>query len=452
MKLEDQRVLVVGLGESGKAAARFLASRGAVVAGTDRLPEHKLESAAMELRALGVQLDLGGHAESLFLEQDLIIPSPGVPWDLPELVRAREQGVRVAGELEVAAAFLRGPVIGVTGTNGKTTTTALIGHMMVAAGWEVQTGGNIGTPVLAMVDSSADDTWNVLELSSFQLEAMESFHSRIAVVLNVTPDHLDRHQNFEAYASAKTRILRPQTQDDHIVLNADDESCRRFARSARSRICWFSRTQLVSPGAWVEGSWIVFDGRRVVETGLPIRGPHNLENTLAAVATCSLAGVATEEIAAAALSFRPVEHRLEFVRTVDGVDYYNDSKATNVEAATKAIQAFDGGLWVILGGSDKGGDFRSLKIHLASRAHGVLLIGSTAEKIQRQLEGCVPSHRLGTLEAALEFAKSHAKPRHTVLLAPACASFDQFENYQERGRLFKQLVHSWKKVEHAEIT
>ena len=452
MNLENQRVLVVGLGESGKAAARFLASRGAVVAATDLLPERKLASTAQELRALGVQLNLGSHAEPLFLEQDLIIPSPGVAWDLPELVRAREQGVRVAGELEVAAAFLRGPVIGVTGTNGKTTTTALIGHMMLAAGWKAQTGGNIGTPVLAMVDSSADDGWNVLELSSFQLEAMQSFRSRIAVVLNVTPDHLDRHHSFEAYAAAKERILRPQTQDDHVVLNADDESCRRFAESAGSRICWFSRTQPVSAGAWVEGSWIVFGGRRVVETELPIRGPHNLENALAAVAACSLAGVATEDIAAAAVGFRPIEHRLEFVRTVDGVDYYNDSKATNVEAASKAIQAFEGGLWVILGGSDKGSDYRSLKHHLAPRAHGVLLIGLTAEKIQRQLDGCVPSHRLGTLEAALEFAKGHAKPGQTVLLAPACASFDQFENYQHRGRLFKRLVHSWKEVEHAETT
>ena len=452
MKLEDQRVLVVGLGESGKAAVRFLASRGAVVAATDSLPEHKLASTARELRDLGVRLDLGGHAESLFIEQDLIIPSPGVPWDLPELSRAREQGVRVAGELEVAASFLRGPVIGVTGTNGKTTTTALIGHMMLAAGWKAQTGGNIGTPVLAMVDSSSDDGWNVLELSSFQLEAMQSFRSRIAVVLNVTPDHLDRHHSFEAYAAAKARILRPQTQDDHVVLNADDESCRRFAESVGSRICWFSRTQSVSAGAWVQGSWIVFGGRRVVETELPIRGPHNLENALAAVAACSLAGVATEDIAAAAVSFRPVEHRLEFVRTVDGVDYYNDSKATNVEAASKAIQAFEGGLWVILGGSDKGGDYRSLKDHLSPRACGVLLIGSTAEKIQRQLDGRVPSHRLGTLEAALEFAKAHATPGQTVLLAPACASFDQFDNYRHRGRLFKQLVRSWKEGEHAEST
>ena len=452
MNLENQRVLVVGLGESGRAAARFLVSRGAVVAATDCLPEHKLASTARELRDLGVRLDLGGHAEPLFLEQDLIIPSPGVPWDLPALSRARELGVRVAGELEVAASFLRGPVIGVTGTNGKTTTTALIGHMMLAAGWKAQTGGNIGTPVLAMVDSSADDGWNVLELSSFQLEAMQSFRSRIAVVLNVTPDHLDRHHSFEAYAAAKERILRPQTQDDHVVLNADDESCRRFAESAGSRICWFSRTQSVSAGAWVEGSWIVFGGRRVVETELPIRGPHNLENTLAAVAACSLAGVATEDIAAAAVSFRPVEHRLEFVRTVDGVDYYNDSKATNVEAASKAIQAFEGGLWVILGGSDKGGDYRSLKDHLSPRACGVLLIGSTAQKIQRQLDGCVPSQRLGTLEAALEFAKAHATPGQTVLLAPACASFDQFENYGHRGRLFKRLVRSWKEGEHAEST
>lgn len=450
MKLAGQRVLVVGLGESGKAAIKFLVSRGAKVVATDCLPERKLASTVLELKALGVQLSLGGHAERLFLEQDLIIPSPGVPWDLPEMVRAREQGVRVAGELEVAAAFLRGPVIGVTGTNGKTTTTALIGHMMLTAGWKIQTGGNIGTPVLSMIDSSTNDSWNVLELSSFQLEAMQNFRSSIAVVLNITPDHLDRHHNFEGYVAAKRQIMKPQVRDDHLVLNADDENCRRFGKSARGQICWFSRTQPVSPGACVEENWIVFRGRRIVKTELPIRGPHNLENTLAAVATCSLVGVAIKDIATAAVGFRPVEHRLEFVQTINGVDYYNDSKATNVEAAIKAVQAFEKGLWVILGGSDKGGDYRRLKAHLASRASGVLLIGSTAEKIQRQLGNRIPSRRLVTLEAALKFAKSHAKPGQTVLLAPGCASFDQFENYQHRGRLFKQLVLSWKEGGYAE--
>ena len=452
MKLEGQRALIVGLGVSGREAARFLAARGASVTVTDRQHAAELAPAVEELSDLNVRFALGGHPDSLFTEQDLIIPSPGVPWDLPALADARHKGVAVMGELELAAEFLRGPVIGVTGTNGKTTTTSLIGHIFLSAGWEARTGGNLGTPLLAMVDGSTDERWNILELSSFQLEATTSFPVHIAVVLNVTPDHLDRHGTFEAYADAKQRILQAQTSADYVVLNADDDTCRRFAGAAPGQVCWFSRTQpnpAIDPapgptpdpaGARVEGEWITFDGEPVVETRLPIRGAHNLENALAAVAASRLAGLPTESIAAGVKTFRPVEHRLEFVRELDGVDYYNDSKATNVDAALKAIEAFDGGLWVILGGSDKGSDYGELSAPLRERARGALLIGQSAQKLDHQLNGSVPREQLNTLDRAVDYARRHARSGDTVLLAPACASFDQFRNYEQRGRAFKELV------------
>ncbi len=442
MTFDGKRVLIVGLGESGRAAAHFFAARGAVTTATDRQPEERLQSVAEELRPLGVRLCLGGHTESLFLDQDLIVPSPGVPWDMPALQAARRSGVEVMGELEVAAGVLQGPVIGITGTNGKTTTTSLIGHILQSAGWKAQTGGNLGRPLLSMVDEATPKTWNVLELSSFQLEATNSFLVHIAVVLNVTPDHLDRHHTFEAYAAAKARIMQGQTADHHVVLNADDPTCRGFSQQARGQVCWFSRTVPVAQGTDLRDGWIAFNGHPVMEAHLPIKGSHNLENALAAVAAASLAGVAKEKIAEAVRTFQPVEHRLEFVRTLDGVDYYNDSKATNVDASLKAIEAFDGNLWVILGGSDKGSDYVALREPLAARARAALLIGHSAAKLARQLGGALPCHEVVTLEEAVRFARREAKPGDTVLLAPACASFDQFSNYGHRGRVFKELVHS----------
>jgi len=447
MRFEGKRVLIVGLAESGKAAAGFLGHRGAIVSATDSQPAEKLATVKTELEKQGVACHFGGHPDSLFIEQDMIVPSPGVPWNLPQLEAARCSGVLVMGELEIAAGLLEGRVIGVTGTNGKTTTTALIGHILESAGRRVQIGGNIGRPVLSMVEESTPDTWNVLELSSFQLEAMNSFRSQIAVVLNIKPDHLDRHGTFEAYTAAKERIMRAQENGDQLVLNADDAVCRGFADASKAEVVWFSRTSSGGDedgtfGAVVQDDWLLWKGERVTETTLPIRGGHNLENALAAVAATSLAGIPADEIGRAIQSFRPVEHRLEFVRSIAGVDYYNDSKATNVDATLKALEAFDSGLWVILGGTDKGSDYRTLRNALAGRAKACLLIGAAARKIEQQLDGRVPIHMLGTLERAVEFARRKATPGDTVLLAPACSSFDQFDNYQHRGRVFKELVAS----------
>jgi len=331
-------------------------------------------------------------------------------------------------------------VIGVTGTNGKTTTTSLIGHIFEAKGVPVATGGNLGTPVLAMVDESSEERWNVLELSSFQLEATESFPVHIGIVLNVTPDHLDRHGTFEAYAAAKGKIFQAQTASDYAVLHADDAVCRGFATDATGESHWFSRVGRHEPGAWVEGESIVCDGEPVAALPLPIPGPHNLENALAAVTATLLAGIDAESIAKGLATFRTMEHRLELVVEIKGVAYYNDSKATNVDAAVKGIQTFDSGLWVILGGSDKGLAYADLKEPLRGRARAALLIGESAAKIESELGGVAPVIRTGTLAEAVRYAHAHAESGDTVLLSPACASFDQFRNYGERGRRFKEMV------------
>ena len=367
MRLAGKNVLVVGLGESGKAAARFAAARGAAVTVTDQRSAAELGDSAEEMKRLNMRLELGGHETALFLKQDLVVPSPGVPWNLRELEAARRKGVAVMGELDIAAGFLKGPVIGITGTNGKTTTTSLIGHILQTAGVPVAMGGNLGTPVLAMVDESNESRWNVLELSSFQLEAMEKFSVHIGVVLNVTPDHLDRHGTFEAYAAAKGRIFQAQTSRDFAVLHADDAVCRGYAAQTAGTVHWFSRTSRNEPGAWMEDGWIVCDGRRISTAESRLLGPHNLENSLAAVAATTLAGIDAGPMGEALRTFQSVEHRLEFVAEIDGAAYYNDSKATNVDATKKAIETFDQGLWVILGGSDKGLEYGPLRPGVARK-------------------------------------------------------------------------------------
>lgn len=440
MTWQGKRVLVVGLGKSGLAAARFLHGRGARVSVSDTRSAAELAPAAAALDGLPIALHLGEQTERLFLEQDAVVPSPGVPWDHPGLTAARERGARTLGELDIAADCLRGRVIGITGTNGKTTTTALIGHILEQAGRSVSVAGNIGAPLLSEMEDSRPDLWRVLELSSFQLEASSAFRCHIAVVLNITPDHLDRHRTFAAYAAAKRRILANQQPADFAVLNADDACCRGFAEAADSQLIWFSRKRRSERGAWADARGIVSDGRFVCGLDLPIKGPHNLENALAATAAAAAAGVQPDVIGGALKSFRPVEHRLEFVRSIQGVSYYNDSKATNVDAALKACQSFDKGLWIILGGRDKGADYRPLSAALADRARRVLLIGEAAPIIRGHLGGAAPIEDAGTIGRAVAFARSHAQPGDSVVLAPACASFDQFTDYAQRGLEFKRLV------------
>jgi UDP-N-acetylmuramoylalanine--D-glutamate ligase len=442
--LAGKRVLVVGLARTGIAAALFCSARGARVTATEERPESEVAEAARKLRAAGVALEFGSHTSDVFLQQDLIVPSPGVPAKLPALERARAQGISVWSEIELAWRFLRGRLVAITGSNGKTTTTALTAHILEAAGLPVLVGGNIGTPLLSRVDSSSDSTVTVAEVSSFQLEIIEAFRPDIAVLLNLTPDHLDRHVSFDEYARAKARIFENQIERDAAVLNADDPETAQFVPS-RPQVFWFSRQKRVAAGAFLRDGSLVFrkDGAETVllrRDEVPLRGEHNLENVLAASAAAALAGAEPAYIAAGVRTFAAVEHRLEFVAEIGGVSFYNDSKATNVDAALKALEAFSGPLFVILGGKDKGGDFSLLREPLRQHARRALLIGAAAEKIAAQLGDVVPLDRAETLERAVRMAVERARPGDTVLLAPACASFDQFENFEHRGRVFKQLV------------
>jgi UDP-N-acetylmuramoylalanine--D-glutamate ligase len=428
---------MVGMAKSGVASVELLVKHGAEVCATD------LQAAAPEVTHELDELRVPFHLQSpeVFERADLIVLSPGVPADLEALEAARSRGATVIGEIELASYFLEGPVLGITGSNGKTTTTALAGHILRESGIAAQVGGNIGTPVTAMVALSKTDQWNVLELSSFQLETICRFRARIAVALNVTPDHLDRHHTFEQYAAAKGRLFETQQAGDSAVLNADDPVCVRYAALTKGTPMWFSSTHLVSPGVSLQGGEVWFDGARLMAASeIPIRGLHNVENTMAAAAACRLAGANIDQIVSAVRTFHAVEHRLEFVRNVSGVDFYNDSKATNVDATLKALDAFPGGLWVILGGKDKGSDYTLLRKPLSEKARAAMLIGAAASKIRGQIEGAVPLMDSKTLDVAVRDAYAAAKPGDTVLLAPACASFDQFDNYEHRGRVFKSLV------------
>jgi len=431
---------VVGLASSGLAAAELLVSQGAAVIAVDAKPLEQLPGAAQALARMGVPFR--PQSPEALAGAECVVISPGVPAGLEILDEARRRGVPVIGEVELAFRFLQGEIIGITGSNGKTTTTALVGHLLQQCGIPAQVGGNIGTvPASAMVRSSRPGQWNVLELSSFQLETIQRFRARIGVALNVTEDHLDRHGSFERYAAAKARLFENQTAEDWAVLNADDPVTRGYATMTAARTLWFSLTRRVEPGAWLEQGILMLGGEPLLPASdVPLRGRHNLENILAASLAAFLAGAPASGIAAAIRTFRAVEHRLEYVDTIRGVAYYNDSKATNVSSAVKAVEALQGPLWIILGGKDKGGSYAPLAEALRNKARAALLIGQAAPLIARALEGLMPVVPCGTLEAAVAFAAENARPGDTVLLAPACASFDQFENYEHRGRVFKQLV------------
>jgi UDP-N-acetylmuramoylalanine--D-glutamate ligase len=445
--LRNKRVLVVGLGKSGVASALFLKSRGAQVTVSDSKNKDQLGKEIPVLLDHGIAVETGAHGERTFRGQDLIVVSPGVPVDAPPLVQARSLGEPVIGEIELAARFLPKNIVAITGSNGKTTTTTLTGEILKASGLSTLVGGNIGTPAVSLIEKSGEETMIVLEVSSFQLETIQSFHPKVAVVLNVTPDHLDRHRTFEAYANAKARIFENQQPGDFTVLNADDETCVSFAKRTRAPVSWFSRKSEVPHGACIADKAIIFrdlnSQHEVLPLSeIPLKGNHNVENVLAAVCAGLLMGCDLVKVREAVRNFKAVEHRLEYVANIRGVEYYNDSKATNVDATIKALESFPGGIHLILGGKDKGSDYTVLNDLLRQRVKRVYTIGAAAEKIESHIKGTTGILYTGTLEAAVRKAHDTAQPGDIVLLAPACASFDQFENYEHRGRTFKETVQS----------
>jgi UDP-N-acetylmuramoylalanine--D-glutamate ligase len=450
LDVAGRRVVVVGAARSGVAAAELLVERGARVTLTDVKPAIDDEAA---LRARGVALELGGHREETLRRADLIVLSPGVPPQQPVLDAARAAGVPVIGEVELASRWLRGRLVAITGTKGKSTTTTLTGRMLQSGGLRALVGGNIGLALSAQVADSTPDTIHVVEVSSFQLESTETFHPWIAALLNFSPDHLDRHASVEEYAAAKRRIFANQTAGDWAVLNADDAPALALERHVRARKFRFSlRADLrgAPEGVVLAGDLIV---HRTSEGDVPLVplasvrliGRHLLSDVLAAASIARIAGVAPEAMARAVEGFPGLEHALEPVGEVRGVRFVNDSKATNIASARLAIESFERGLVVILGGRFKGGSFRDLRGPLAARADAVIAIGEAAPLVSEALEGAVAVRRAGSFGDAVRAAFASAGPGGTVLLAPACASFDMFRDSAERGRVFKQEVRRLKK-------
>lgn len=440
--------MVIGLARSGIAAAEFLARRGASVVATDTKSEGELPGEALALRERGVRLELGGHRRETFTGASMVVVSPGVPWELPELEAARLAGVPVIAEIELAFRHLAGRVAAITGTKGKTTTTAALGAMLREAGFDARVGGNIGAPLVGLVEGSTEATTFAVEVSSFQLEGTVRFHPHVAVWLNLSPDHLDRHPSLGAYVAAKARVFANQGPGDWAVVNADDPVVLEQARAARARKLLIRVTGEPLPsgdGAFFEGGLARFrlDGRletlfRRDEVVLP--GAHLLGDLLVAAAAARLLGAPAEAIARAVRAFQGVEHVLEHVATIGGVEYYNDSKATNVEAARRSLEAFTQPVLIVLGGRYKGGDFGELAPELRTHGRRVLAIGEARDRVKAALVGAVPVDPCASLRDAVERAHAAALSGDVVLLAPACSSFDMFADYADRGRAFKAEV------------
>jgi len=444
--LARRRVAVVGLARSGVAAARLLRAAGATVVGTDVKPLDALGREAAQLAAIGVSLLTGDGPGRALEGAQLIVVSPGVPLATAELAAARARGVPVIAELELGWRAMEAETIAITGTNGKTTTTALTGALLAEQPRPVLVAGNIGTPLTAHALTFAADGLVVCEASSFQLEATDAFHPRVAAVLNLAPDHLDRHGTFAAYVDAKTRIFANQTAADCAVLNADDEAARALASRTRARVVWFSRRRALDHGVFVRDGSIAAKLNGAVEEICPVaeiflRGAHNVENVLAATACALWTGLAPAAIRRAVGRFRGVAHRIEFVRDLSGVHWYNDSKGTNVASTLKALESFTGRIVLIAGGKGKGQDFAPLAAAARGRVGAALLIGEDAPKLAAALGAeAVPVTRCPSLEAAVATARALAEPGDVVLLSPACASFDMFDNFEHRGDVFKKLV------------
>jgi UDP-N-acetylmuramoylalanine--D-glutamate ligase len=443
--VQDKRVTVAGAARSGVAAAELLARRGARVT----LSEVREDiGTADALRELGVRLERGGHRIETFTDADLVVLSPGVPAEQPAIAAARSRGVPVIAEIELAYRWLQGRVIAITGTKGKSTTTTLTGRILETAGFKVTVGGNIGLPLSAQVGESTPDTLHVVETSSFQLEQTESFHPWIAVLLNFSPDHLDRHPSVEAYAAAKSRIFDNQDAGDWAVVNADDPAVLEMARRSRARQRRFARRGPLPAGTVIDDGWIVDrrggepprSERLVPLDAIHLLGPHLVDDVMAAATVGAIAGATPPAMTAAVESFRGLEHAMELVRQIGDVRFVNDSKATNVESALRSVESFDGGLVPIVGGRFKGGDLRLLREPLNARAKAVVAIGEAKSLVRDALAGAVDVYTADTMSEAVARAFALAKPAGTVLLAPACASFDMFRDYAERGRVFKEEV------------
>lgn len=448
MELAGKKVLIIGAARSGIAAAKFLQARGAVVALNDSKPIENWSPAALALKSTGVGL-LPGEVPAWLLDQlDVVVVSPGVPTGIIPIRYAERAGAEIIGEIELASRFLKGRIIAITGSNGKTTTTTLIGELLRDAGLTVQVGGNIGKPLISLVESSRDEGWTVVEVSSFQLETIKGFHPSIALVLNVTPNHMDRYESFTAYAAAKHRIFMNQDEGDVAVLNGDDEIVSGWEKGLRANVISFSVRRELEKGLYLRGVELVsrFDGAEqaiVRADEMKLRGRHNIENVLAALAAGIAAGASIDSMRQTVRRFEPVEHRLEFVAELNSVKFYNDSKATSVDATLKALEAFaddPGEVVLILGGRGKKAPYAPLASLVKKKVRKLVLIGEDADTIAGELGDYAAIERAMDMRDAVAKSFEAAISGDVVLLAPACASFDMFESFEHRGKVFKEEV------------
>jgi UDP-N-acetylmuramoylalanine--D-glutamate ligase len=444
VELEGKKVLVVGLARTGIGVARFLAEQRARVVGTDIRSADELRPYLSKIRGLNVGTELGGHRIETFLRSDLIVVSPGVPLSIEPIAAARENGVEIMSEIELACRFIRDPIIGVTGTNGKTTTTILLGDVLKVSGKEVFVGGNVGTP---LIDCAGLGKWDyvVAEISSFQLEGIHEFRPHISLMLNITEDHLDRYPRYEDYVRAKFRLFLNQRASDFAVLNADDGTINAMSSEIKARKWYFSLRSPLKVGAFSDRHSLIYrDSKGKVErfklTRVPLKGIHNIENMLSVVVTAKICSCPKEAIQTALESFRGLPHRLEFVRKLDGVSFYNDSKGTNVGSAVKSLRSFREPILLIAGGKDKGGTYDPLKSIVKEKVKRLILIGEARRRMAKAFGRSIPTTEADTLEEAVHRAFNESNHGDVVLLSPACSSFDMFRDYEERGNLFKEIV------------
>lgn len=449
MEIKDKKILVVGLAKSGIAVAEVLSQLGAHVVVNDIKSYEQLQNSLKPLEGLKIEYQLGKPTEELVEYIDMIVVSPGVPLDQPFYGKALSLGKEVIGEVELAYRLSSSPFIAITGTNGKTTTTTLTYEIFKNAGQDARLAGNIGIPIIRQVRSAQPNTVMVAEISSFQLETAYKFKPRISAILNITPDHLNRHKTFDNYVDAKARIFMNQAEGDYLVLNYDNNVTRELSKRAHCDVVYFSRNTILEKGIYVKDGYMLenLDGREKViipVEDIYIPGKHNLENALAACAIARLWGISTEYIADTLRSFKGVEHRIEYVATIDGVRYYNDSKGTNTDAAIKAIEALNYPLVLIAGGYDKGEDFTPFIKSFNGKVKALILLGATAEKIEKcaREQNFNAIYRVKDMEEAVRKAKELAKEGYAVLLSPACASWDMYDNYEQRGKIFKEVVMS----------
>lgn len=445
MDIQGHKISILGAVRSGVSAAKLALAKGAIPFVSDNSSTEEVLENVKKLSNLGIDTEIAGHTPKVFA-CDYIITSPGVPTNAPVLVNAIEKGIKVYSEIEFASWFCKGNVIGITGTNGKTTTTTLCAHVLNSNGVKCHLAGNIGVPFSEIVQSISEDEYVALEISSFQLDFIDKFRPKYSIILNITPDHLDRYENrFDLYIKSKMKIVSNQSDDDVFIFNGDDENILFGYADANIEILPFSLHKLLANGSFYDDEWIVFSNNKELinickVNELSIKGEHNIQNSLSVINVAMKIGISPEGIKNSLSTFKGVEHRLEFVRQYNGVKIINDSKATNVDSVWYALRSFDSPIYLILGGKDKGNDYSKIKEEVKKRVKKIYAIGSSAKKVYEYFQTITKVEIVESFDEAINKGIMEAEENNILLLSPACASFDMFKNYEDRGYQFKKIV------------